>query len=116
MPQELQVNKKGLCHNCHIVLLADSDWPSHIYLDIGKPPVKLLSPYFPAKYPSMLDQNVVISSKKDQIIIIEWTAFSIEEEKNCSYDRVIITEEVSIEINYFPTIKIIYNFSIIGRG
>ena len=64
----------------------------------------------------MLDQNVVISSKKDQIIIIEWTAFSIEEEKNCSYDRVIITEEVSIEITYFPTMKIIYNFSIIGRG
>lgn len=111
MPQKIQVNKKGLCYDCCIVLLADSEWPSHIYLDIGKPPVKLLSPYFPAKYPSMLDQNVVISSKKDQIIIIEWTAFSIEAEKNCSYDRVVITEVVSYK--YRSSLFIF--FSIIGR-
>ena len=74
------------------ILSLDSNWPYHIYLDINKPPIKLFSPNFPAKYPSMLDQKVVLSSKKDQIIIIEWEDFLMEAETNCSYDRVVITE------------------------
>ena len=80
-----------------LFFFSDSHWPSHIYLNITKPPVKLFSPNFPAKYPSMLDKNVVISTEKDQIIIIEWDAFSIEAEKNCSYDKVVITELVRVQ-------------------
>mgnify|MGYP001196841023 FL=1 len=43
----------------------------------------------------MLDQKVVLSTKKDQILIIEWEVFLMEAEQNCSYDRVVITEVVS---------------------
>ena len=94
------------------ILSLDSNWPYHIYLDINKPPIKLFSPNFPAKYPSMLDQQVVLSSKKDQIIIIEWEAFLMEAEKNCSYDRVVITE-VNL---YYMCVMFWFTFQILGRG
>ena len=45
---------------------------------------------------SMVDVVLVTGSS----IVIEWAEFQLEQEANCSYDRVVIIEKVDGNINY----------------
>ena len=59
----------------------------------------LVSPHYPEAYPNIQIRETNITTNEDSIIVVEWEDFEIEFEKNCSFDKVIIVEEVCI---YFP--------------
>ena len=73
---------------------AEPPWSDKIYLGPDHPSFHLKSPLYPHLYPNMQSIWTSIISPAGSFLIIEFDFFDVEEEKNCSYDRLIITEMV----------------------
>ena len=67
--------------------------------------INLTSPNYPDMYPSMLSSSVNISTEPGNILVIEWLQFHLEQDKNCSFDKLIISEQVGIENNKLNVIS-----------
>ena len=77
--------------------IIDNEWPSEVHFGPENPKFNLVSPHYPSHYPrthmSKIDFIAYIGSN----IIIEWDDFQLESETNCSFDRVIISEQVKLK-------------------
>ena len=73
--------------------------------------VVLVSPGYPSRYQNSLAvQTEVTSLVPRSNIVIEWIDFQVEAEGNCSFDRVTITEQVSVSsVKHYITMTVFYS-------
>ena len=71
-------------------------WPATVNLTAPHPSYHLQSPLYPVEYPNMMDLEIIFSSPPGSTIVIEFISFHLENETNCSYDRLTIAEQVLV--------------------
>ena len=83
-----------------IIQFLERDWPQTIILNSKNSGILLESMNYPSHYPRMHQSQVTINTEEDKRIVIEWNHFILEQESNCSFDHVVISEEV-LDYNIF---------------
>ena len=71
-------------------------WPSHVALGPSLPYYQLQSPLYPLPYPNLVDVEIVFTAPVQTTIVVEFEDFDRENETSCSYDKVVIKEQVCV--------------------